>query len=434
MVKTFKKLKNFFDIKFLSRAKNPFVIASFFCAILIYFKILPVKQRNPFKSVFELEKISFVEGKIYSNPTILSSKKYYSCDLELKFCGIYLNENFCKSNASGIVKLFIPSQILEANYPGKLYSISDGTIFFENDENISCKVRYSEKIGGFYVEKAKYLGYEQNFFGKIKHFRAICRIVFKRILYSWGNAGGLILSLLSGSREYLENGLDVFFRTAGISHILALSGMHLSFFSALSSGFSKKLFGEKFSLIGKFFGIIFFVFFAGISPSLFRALICSFLMLFATMVFCVNIDFFIILCISFLIHCAVFPSHIFSTAFILSYAALGGILLFSDSIRYLLKVFIPPKINSSLSASMGAQFATTGISIKLFGQIMPIGILSTLVISPMISNFLTLSLIGIILSLIFPVFSKSFGIILNLLYKCIIALVKIFALVPPIDF
>lgn len=434
MVKTLKKLNLFCDIKFVNRIKNPFVIASFFCVILIYLKILPIKQKNPYKSSFEIQKVSFLEGEICSNPTILSSKKYYSCDLKIKSCGIYLNEHFCKSSASGIVKLFIPSQIVEANYPGKLYSISDGTILFENNEKISCKVRYSPKISGFYVEKAKYLGYEQNLLGKIKHFRAISRIIFKRILFSWGNAGGLILSLLSGSREYLENGLDVFFRTAGLSHILALSGMHLSFFSGLSGGFAKKLFGQRFSLIGRFLGIIFFVFFAGISPSLFRALLCSFLMLFASMVFCENVDFFIILCISFLIHCVIFPSHIFSTAFILSYAALGGILIFSDLIRYLLKNFVPPKINSSLSASVGAQISTAGISIKLFGQLMPIGIISTVVISPLISNFLTLSLIGIILSLIFPVFSKFFGIILNLLYKCIIVLVKIFALVPPIDF
>ena len=415
----FADLKSFLcDIGFFRRIKNPFVITAFFCAFLIYSGIFSVRERDPFSSPFENENIVLLKGKISSNPSISSSGKFYSCSFSAAECSAFLGKSFCSSSALGKTKLFVPSEIIEAQYPGRLYSLSSFDAIFESGEEVLCDVSYSKKLDGFFVEKAEYLGYEKNFFGKLRHLRALCRLEFKRLMYSWNGSGGLVLSLLSGSREYLEGALASYFRDAGLSHILALSGMHLSFFAGLSGGFTKRLFGKKFLELGKILGIVFF---AGLSPSLFRALLCSSLMMLCSAVFCMNADFFIVLCISFLVHCVVLPDDIFSSAFMLSYGALAGILIFSDLFNLFLMPFFPEKISSSLSAF-------------LFGKVMPIGILSSVIVSPLISFFLTLSLFAIILSLLFPFFSNFFGIILNLLYKCIVGIVKIFALVPPLDF
>ena len=422
------------DSGFFRRIKNPFVIAALLCAFLIYSGIFSVREKDPFSSPFEKESIVLLKGKISSNPSISSSGKFYSCSFAAEEVSALLGKSFCTATALGNTKLFVPSEILEAQYPGRLYSISLSDSVFETGERVLCTVSYSEKLGGFFVEKAEYLGYEKNFGGKLNHLRALCRLEFKNLMYSWNGCGGLVLSLLSGSREYLEGGLADFFRDAGLSHVLALSGMHLSFFAGLSGGLTKRLFGRKFLALGKILGIVFFVFFAGLSPSLFRALLCSLLMLLCSVVFCMSADFFIVLCISFLIHCAVQPNDIFSSAFMLSYGALAGILLFSDFFNLILIPFIPEKISSSLSASLSAQTSTFPLSAFLFGEVMPIGILSSVVISPLVSFFLTLALFAIILSLLFPFLANFFGIILNLLYKCIVGIVKVFALVPPLDF
>ena len=72
-------------------------------------------------------------------------------------------------------------------------------------------------------------------------FRALCRLYFKRMMFAWGSAGGLLLALLCGARDFTESETADAFRMAGLSHILALSGMHLSLFYGLAAFAGKKL-------------------------------------------------------------------------------------------------------------------------------------------------------------------------------------------------
>ena len=101
-------------------------------------------EQNPFYSLVENEKINFLQGEILSNPVKSASGKTYSFTLKVNNAGItekdfytrtFLDfsdyENYLKniesgffSSAEGNVKIYIPTEIVEAYYPGKLYSIS----------------------------------------------------------------------------------------------------------------------------------------------------------------------------------------------------------------------------------------------------------------------------------------------------------------------
>ena len=83
--------------------------------------------------------------------------------------------------------------------------------------------------------------------GKIQKSRAFCRLEFKRMMFSWGKAGGFLLALLSGSKEYLDIDLVENFKKSGLSHILALSGMHLSLLSGIAAFIGKKIGIKKIS-------------------------------------------------------------------------------------------------------------------------------------------------------------------------------------------
>lgn len=137
-----------------------------------------------------------------------------------------------------------------------------------------------------------------------------------------------------------------------------------------------------------------------------------------------------ILCFSFLFQSAICPQDIHSTAFILSYGALAGILLTSRLFNLFYSKFSPKLIASSLSAASGAQTVTAPISLKIFGSFSPIGIVSATVVSPFVTIFIYSGLILIILSLIFPILSKPSGIFINLQYTVINYIVKFFSLVP----
>lgn len=419
--------------KVLYYIKSPFLLAAVMCAIVFYTGLVPVKDKNQYKISSDIENVSWISGKICANPSKSGTGKTYSSKISLEKVKISSGNMDAQTVASGELSIVLPSSLVESLYPGKLYSLSKDSVLIEKGERISCSGKWSEKTKSFFVDKIKYEGYGQDFFGKIAHFRAICRLIFKRLMFSWGNAGGLVLSLLSGSREYLEDGLGDAFRNAGLSHILALSGMHLSFFSSLVGGIGKKI-GKKIMPFFQLFGILFFVWFAGLSPSLFRALLCSLLSLIAKFLLCGKTDTLEIMSCAFLIHCVVFPMDMFSVAFMLSYGALGGILLFADYLMRFYSPVFPPFMASSLSASTGAQIATTPITISVFGTFTPIGIVSTVFASPLVSVFITLALIFMIVSLFFPFLSGAFGSIMDWLYGVLVYIVKFFAQVPPLKF
>ncbi|MBQ2528770.1 MAG: ComEC/Rec2 family competence protein, partial [Treponema sp.] len=182
-----------------------------------------------------------ISGSVSLNPSKSGSGKTYSTEIALSSVGMVSGGAEFRSEASGKIKVMIPSSIVEAVYPGKLHSVSSSAVLIENGEKISCTGVWSDSIGAFMAESVTYEGYDDSFWGVISHFRAVCRLMFKRLMFSWGHAGGLLLSLLSGAREYLEDGLGDSFRHAGLSHVLALSGMHLSFFSSMAGGVGKTI-------------------------------------------------------------------------------------------------------------------------------------------------------------------------------------------------
>ena len=325
--------------------------------------------------------------------------------------------------------LLVPAQIVEAHYPKKLYSASSSEdVFIETGACLALDVSCVDKNAKlFSVKSACFLGWKN----KISFFRANCRLNFKRLCALWGEAGGFLLALLTSSREYTDDTLAHAFCLAGLSHILALSGMHVGIFS----GFTKKIFksfaGKRLSDLFALFSVILFVWFAGFSPSLSRALIACIISFFAT-ILCIKGNPLTMLSISFLIQILIFPTDFSSISFMLSYLSLLGIVLFSDFFSKVLCRFTGTFFSKQLSPSISAIIMISPLSSKIFGFIAPIGIFSSMIISPLVTYFLIGSLVCIVLSLIFPFLSFPLGKILEIIYYSIKYVGIFFAKFPPI--
>ncbi len=418
---------------------SPVVLSAFFVFLAIYALKIPLRKDAEFSSVAKKESLISISGVITSNPVKNLKIQSYSVNILVK--DAVSSDGIIKvhSEADGVVLAKLPAYCVEALYPGKLYSeystkASDFPII-EKGESVILEGTWSKTLNAFCVENVKsseYFG-KNLFLQKLWHLRSLSRLYLKRLLYSWGNAGALILSLLSGSREYLLQDVAEKFKLAGLSHILALSGMHLSFFSGLFSFVGNKIFGKKVKSLFSLAGVMFFSWFAGLSPSLLRALLCSLFVLFESLFF-IRGNFIKTLCLAFLVHVCIFPLDSLSVAFMLSYAAIFGILMFSKGFEHFFSLFTPKSLSSSLSASCSAVLFTSPISIKIFGMFMPIGIISSTIVSPLINCFLALSLFGIVFSLCIPFLSPLFGCILEVIYKVIVFFVNFFALVPPVKF
>ena len=423
---------------------NPIILAAIFCIIIFYSGIFPVKDRNPFYSLLENSKIEKIYGTISSSPSKISSGKYYMADLTVHTAVSQTDE---KSSAKGKVKVFLPTQMVEALYPGKLYSssVNTGGFLCEKGQTVLLEGKFTSGNTSknsskdttssspvFYCTKGQAYGWKNTLSGKLDYIRALCRLQFKRLMYSWGDAGGLLVALISGAKEYTDENTTNAFKKAGLSHILALSGMHLSIFSGISVFLGKKLKRYKFSLWGKPLSIVLFVWFAGFSPSLLRAFICSILLILEAVSNVKQSKMIIILSLSFLIQAMISPQDLFNYGFLLSYGALAGILLTSEFFNSFFIRFIPYSISSSLSASTGAQIFTAPISLKLFGTFCPFGIIATLFVSPLITIFIYVGLFLIVTNLVFPVFVDISGIFINFLYTIIKNIVLVFSHLPAI--
>lgn len=417
---------------------HPLVLAAFFCCVVVYSGLVPLNFDNYFfTSGISTKDILFMHGTVSGNP--VKQGNAYKID----FLPIFASDKrMVKASCRGKITVLVPISFVERFYPGKIYTESvDSNEIAKNGIDLPIESGVKINIYGgfntkniFYANRVSTISFENSILGKIMYYRALCRLQFKRLMFTWGYSGGFLLALLSGSREYIEQNIADSFRKAGLSHIMALSGMHLSLFSGIAVLISKKIGIKQISFLIQLIFILFFVWFAGVSPSLFRALLCSIFMLFSSCFSIISPKPLHILSIVFLIHAFVFPSHLYSQAFILSYGALAGILIIGEIFNPIFSRKIPNTTSSSLSSSLGAQIFTMPYSLSVFKTFTPVCTIATLVVSPLISCFMYCGLVCIVLSLILPFLSPMFSAIMNIIYCCIRFSVVAFAKIPSFNF
>ncbi len=410
-------------------------IAALICAVLIYIPLFNFRPADNFICLLKRSEIDCISGTAVSNPvrsSFMGGTYRIVLECERAFSGT------CSSACSGTITAYIPSSIVESLYPGKIYSlpadykshlISQGA---KLTLNINRKKQFPDNV--FLVTSAECEGFEGGLTGKILKVRALSRLNFKRLMYNWGEAGGFLLALLTGSREYTQKEVSESFVNSGLAHIIALSGMHLSMFGALALLFGRKITGRKVSGIIQTSAILFFVWFAGLSPSLFRALICALIYLLSDFLRIKRAEPVDALCMTFLIHTVCFPEHLFEASFLLSYFALAGILIITPQIKRFFSPRFFPCISNSLCQGTGAQVMTAPVSIAFFGKIMPGGIISSVFVTPAVMIFLYCGLFGVLICMLMPFLSPVFNAIINVIYCVIKGMVFFFAKIPAVTF
>ena len=253
---------------------------------------------------------------------------------------------------------------------------------------------------------------------KIASFRE--RLTRRAMMLSDNYSGKLISALLFGEKSILSDKTTLDFRRIGLSHVLALSGMHLAI---LSLGITKLL---GFFGIGKktagIFNIIFtvgYMFLTGFPISVVRA---GIMLIIATLLFFLvgSRDSFTSLAISAFLICLFDPTSIFDISLWLSVFATLGIIIFSEyesskvnrrkrqerdnrkkSVRAILGFLNYVKL--SILTSVFAIGCTLLISMLEFEGISVASAISTLIITPFITVFMYLGALTLIIGDIIPI-------------------------------
>jgi competence protein ComEC len=232
--------------------------------------------------------------------------------------------------------------------------------------------------------------------------------------FSGKDWGGLALALLLGIKDNLDTELAVMYRNAGLSYILALSGMHLAILAALITFLLKKPLGLKASAVCGAVIIFLYCFLVGSMPSLNRAAMMYILGV-LTILGALPKKPISILSLSFIIQLIITPAAGNSASFILSYLALAGILLIGKPLISLFSGKLPDFLLQPLAVSCGAFLATAGVCSVTFGMLAPVGIIAGLVMVPLTTVFMIGSIIWLILD--FLSISAFLNLPLSVLYR-----------------
>ena len=373
------------------------------------------------------ERINSVSGILGEDPRTLHGGAGLAV-LELKECGI---AGGLRASARGKLTVFFPEEsIPRLKTFGRGAEIFADGIFIKQNDN-----RREPLFRAVSLHIIKPAPAHEQFrtglrMGLMERFQN--RQLYKYAVSPpvWGN---LASALLLGIRDNLDMDLSNAFRNSGCSHVLALSGMHLTIVSFLLAFLLKKPLGLLWSSLAGALFIVFYIFVAGSQPSLVRAGIMYLIGAMSVWGF-LKTKPMNLLGMAFIVQLVFHAEAGISISFILSYLALAGILGPGECLRSILRGRLPDAVNAGISASLGAFVVTAPMVVFYFDTIRPIGILASLVIAPLSSLFMVLAL-GALAASFLPL---PLWIVLDLaltgLYRLLELLVSFFGRLPGLSF
>ncbi|RPJ07962.1 MAG: ComEC/Rec2 family competence protein [Spirochaetaceae bacterium] len=243
-------------------------------------------------------------------------------------------------------------------------------------------------------------------------------------------APGFFKALFLGIRTDLDFSLRESFLKTGSLHLLALSGLNVGMVVFLVMFLLYPLADKRIKVIISVVIAVFYLFLAGPSPSLVRAVL---------MVAIGGICYLLsretraldVLAASACIMLLVAPADVKTLSFQLSYAALAGILILGKRIDSCLIPWLPSKIRALVSMTLSAQVFTLPLVFSAFGAWYPSGIVASLFLIPMVTIFFWAGLLLLPISLV-PVPAIQFicGFIMDFLYDMIGSVAQFFAQAP----
>ncbi len=237
---------------------------------------------------------------------------------------------------------------------------------------------------------------------------------------------GLALGYLLGQKSGVDKTFQDTLRIVGLTHIVVASGAHLG----TLTGAAKKIFGKLSRFAGAVAGAIMTIFFiciTGLSASMIRAGLVTFLSLTTNYVGRKAKPLNLIIFVA-AITLVYNPNYLTDLAWLLSFGSFTGILVFAPAIIKFLygKSRQPNFLFSTLITSFSASLVCTPILLYFFGQFSLISIIANLLILPTVSIAMGLTFTTGVAAFILPPLATFFGTITTLLLDYQISVANFF--------
>lgn len=267
----------------------------------------------------------------------------------------------------------------------------EGEIIVPNNNTIPNNFNYKDYLYHKYIyyiikiDKIKIISKNDNIFLNIKNsiYKRIDTIKYNNYLYAF----------ILGKSYYIDSEVLNNYKINGITHLFALSGLHVSMFSSIILFILKKIkLSEKLSYFITSLFLIFFAFIASFTPSIVRSVL-FFILSSINNVYYLYIKPKYLLYIVFSILIFINPFYIYDTGFILSFCISFFILLFNEKNK------INNNLLSILVISILSTLSSLPIIINMSYEINILGFINNLFFIPYVTYIVfPLSIIVVFIS------------------------------------
>ena len=241
---------------------------------------------------------------------------------------------------------------------------------------------------------------------------------------------GIVKGVVLGDTSDLDEDIKENFTNSSLSHMLAVSGAHVSYvIMTVSLIFQSKNFGKKTTKIITMLVLIIFMIITNMSPSVTRAVICMIINIFAGLIY-KRPDTINALAISIIFTLILNPFSLFNIGLQLSYAGTIGIICFSKLIEAKPKNKIKKYIYDSIIVSTSANLVSFPLMAYYFNTISLNFIISNLVVSPVLGLIIILGIITLLASTISINLAKIVASLLKISVNLIIKMTEIISNLP----
>jgi ComEC/Rec2-related protein len=242
-------------------------------------------------------------------------------------------------------------------------------------------------------------------------------------------SSGLLQALILGVRDSLAPDEAEAFRAAGCSHILALSGEHLSVLALLAIAVLKPLAGPARARLGGALLASLFMWIAGPGPSLLRAVLMAWVGAIALALDRPQ-DWLATLALSLIVSLPLDPVGAKSLSFTLSYLAVWGLAVLAPRCAFLLGRLLPPFLREPASASLAAQAAVSPLLAVTFGYLQFAGIAASMAAGPIVMLLMWWGMGAALFCSLLPQAAPLAAQVSDLLYTALMLIMKTAASVP----
>lgn len=251
---------------------------------------------------------------------------------------------------------------------------------FDSRQYYACQHIYYLMKNGIIRRKSRaYSGYQQFLLDLKDRIHTVLKL-------SAGRDAPVFEAMLLGEKSELDQNLKLRYQMAGMVHILAISGLHISILGMGLFSLLKRIgLGNAGAGILSLCVMLQYGMLTGGSVSAMRA-VCMFVLNVGARIMGRTYDLLTALALSAIFLLLDSPAYLYSSSFLLSFGAVVGLGTVSP---YLIRITgVEGKVGKALISSLSVQVATLPVMLVFFGEVSVIGILLNLFVLPTVGGVL----------------------------------------------